>query len=135
MDTCSKIKSGYIFGQAITSFGLALVLMQAVAQNNDSASRLLYILPLIFALICFAASLFFSAVLYIKRWMKVALQFSFGISILFSLLFPITFALAWLSGLIPLVGLSSPWLEIFSWGGLLLFLALEIHVIRSIGRD
>lgn len=144
----TELERGHIRGQAVTYFGIALLLMGSIHRElkpvTPSIGLNLHLPPipfplpsidlgywpvLIIDLVILVLSLFFMASLFITPWLRLAMRVSRLLKFPILVLLPMTFFIGAAKGLVILGDVYYPWFVIFAWTAILLVLALETHLI------
>lgn len=128
------LERSQVRGQAITYFGIALLLMISIGKDlkfiNTSVGLYINTWPLlIIDLIILGLSLFFIASLFINLWLPLALKVIKILKFPTLALLPMTFFVGAVNGLIQLSNLANPLFGAYSWSAILILFALEAHLI------
>lgn len=142
----TELERGHIRGQAVTYFGLALLLMGSIGKELKLITPsvgLQYIWPLpislpsvdlgswpvlIIDLMTLALSLFFLASLFINPWLRPAMRISRFLRFWVLVLLPVSFFIGAVKGLAILKDAPFPWFIVFTWSTILLLFGLEVHL-------
>jgi hypothetical protein len=139
------LERSYIKNQAITYFGLSLLLMGSIGKDlklvkpsivDINIWPLPFSIPsldvgswpmLVIDLSILALSLFFLATLFSHRWARWAMRISRLLNFGMIVLIPLTFFIGAARGLINIAEVPFPWYVVFTWGTIILMLVLEVY--------
>jgi hypothetical protein len=140
-----ELKKANIRNQGLTYFGLALIFAASINPelytskpffgftSNTWPIPLPYINLGIWPLITIDAfllgiALFFVVALFIKQWFNMAVKIARITGILLLLILPMTFMGSTMKAVAILLNQHYSWFVIFFWLGMIIFIALEVHI-------
>ncbi len=137
----SSVEVGYIRMQGAAYFVFSLLFARSAAVGSEvplfslgeSQIYLPFVpwMPLGLAVISLAISFFFFGTLLYIPWMPFAVRLAVWLSYPFYVAALASFIVSWLGGVTFLVGLPHPWFEVFFWAGVVAFVVLAIHFIKT----
>ena len=130
--TDSGVEVAYIRGLGVAYFLYGLVGARTMMTMTGTTAAIF----VGFVIMCLCASIFFWVVAFRGKGTLMVQGIALskllaGITLLMTVF---SFITAWSTGLIPVLGMGHPWGDIFSYGGLLIILALLVHQIWSMVR-